>query len=77
LLFLFSSVLISSFLFPFLGLTATADLGYIVHTLLIPKQHGTSDTCTMEEEEGVLAFAEEHGLLTLGWVRFPYRASIF
>ncbi|KAJ7862988.1 hypothetical protein B0H13DRAFT_2565897 [Mycena leptocephala] len=50
-------------------LTATADLGYI--------QHGTSDTCTMDEEEGVLAFAEEHGLLTLGWIHTHPSQSSF
>ncbi|KAJ6529083.1 Mov34-domain-containing protein [Mycena vulgaris] len=26
---------------------------YVVSTLLIPKQHATSDTCTMDEEEGI------------------------
>ncbi|KAF8171796.1 hypothetical protein K438DRAFT_1460207, partial [Mycena galopus ATCC 62051] len=41
---------------------------YIVETLLIPKQHATSDTCTMDEEEGVLGFTEERGLITLGWI---------
>jgi STAM-binding protein len=39
-----------------------------VTTLLIPKQHGTSDTCTMDGEELVLKFVEERSLITLGWV---------
>ncbi|KAJ7871739.1 hypothetical protein B0H13DRAFT_1031854 [Mycena leptocephala] len=34
----------------------------------ISKQHATSDTCTMNEEEGVLGFTEERRLITLGWV---------
>ena len=42
---------------------------YIVTTLLIPRQHSTSDTCTMDEEELVLAFSENRSLITLGWVR--------
>lgn len=41
---------------------------YIVTTLLIPRQHSTSDTCTMDEEELVLEFTEKRSLITLGWV---------
>ena len=41
---------------------------YVVTTLLIPKQHSTSDTCMMDEEELVLQFTEERHLITLGWV---------
>ena len=45
---------------------------FVVTTLLIPKQHSTSDTCTMDEEELVMSFTEERSLITLGWVRkFP------
>jgi STAM-binding protein len=42
---------------------------FVVTTLLIPTQHSTSDTCTMDEEELVLKFTEERSLITLGWVR--------
>lgn len=45
---------------------------YVVTTLLIPKQHGTSDMCTMDGEELVLSFTEERSLITLGWVRFSF-----
>jgi STAM-binding protein len=41
---------------------------FVVTTLLIPKQHSTSDTCTMDEEELVMSFTEERSLITLGWV---------
>ena len=53
------------------GLLLGKDKGhkYSVTTLLIPKQHSTSDTCTMDEEELVLQFTEERSLITLGWVR--------
>lgn len=44
---------------------------FVVTTLLIPKQHSTSDTCTMDEEELVMSFTEERALITLGWVCFP------
>jgi hypothetical protein len=46
------------------------DRLYVVTTLLIPKQHGTSDTCAMDdsEEEPVMQFMEDHSLITLGWV---------
>lgn len=52
------------------GLLLGKDRGskYVVSTLLIPKQHSTSDTCTMDEEELVMRFTEERGLITLGWV---------
>lgn len=52
------------------GLLLGKDKGhkYVVTTLLIPRQHSTSDTCTMDEEELVLQFTEERNLITLGWV---------
>ncbi|KAJ6559372.1 Mov34-domain-containing protein [Mycena vulgaris] len=40
---------------------------FVVETMLIPRQHGTSDTCTMDEEEGVLIFTEERGLIAIQW----------
>lgn len=56
------------------GLLLGKDKGhkYAVTTLLIPRQHSTSDTCTMDEEELVLQFTEERSLITLGWVNSPY-----
>ena len=45
---------------------------YVVTTLLIPKQHSTSDTCTMDEEELVMQFTEERALITLGWVSLGF-----
>jgi STAM-binding protein len=52
------------------GLLLGKDKGhkFVVTTLLIPRQHSTSDTCTMDEEELVLQFTEERNLITLGWV---------
>jgi hypothetical protein len=41
---------------------------YVVTTLLIPKQHATSDTCAIDEEELVTQFTKERSLITLGWV---------
>lgn len=56
------------------GLLLGKDRGdkFVVTTLLIPKQHSTSDTCTMDEEELVLQFTEERSLITLGWVGFNF-----
>jgi STAM-binding protein len=53
------------------GLLLGKDKGgrYVVTTLLIPKQHSTSDTCTMDEEGLVMRFTEVRSLITLGWVR--------
>jgi STAM-binding protein len=52
------------------GLLLGKDHGrrYVVTTLLVPKQHSTSDTCAMDEEELVMQFTEERSLITLGWV---------
>lgn len=54
------------------GLLLGKDKGskFVVTTLLVPKQHSTSDTCTMDEEELVMQFTEERNLITLGWVSF-------
>ena len=52
------------------GLLLGKDMGgrYVVTTLLIPKQHATSDTCAVDGEEFVIQFTEERSLITLGWV---------
>ncbi|KAG7445371.1 Mov34-domain-containing protein, partial [Guyanagaster necrorhizus] len=52
------------------GLLLGKDKGhkFVVTTMLIPKQHSTSDTCTMDGEELVLRFTEERNLITLGWI---------
>ncbi|KAF9448002.1 Mov34-domain-containing protein [Macrolepiota fuliginosa MF-IS2] len=50
---------------------------YVVTTLLIPKQHGSSDMCTMDEEELVLGFTEERSLITLGWIHTHPSQSCF
>src|SRR6266404_2954034 len=56
------------------GLLLGKDKGgkFIVTTLLIPRQHSTSDTCTMDEEELVMQFTEERSLITLGWVCYRF-----
>ncbi|KAI9349860.1 hypothetical protein DFJ73DRAFT_625413, partial [Zopfochytrium polystomum] len=41
---------------------------FFVTTLMVPKQHGTSDTCTTEDEEGLFAALEERGVIAMGWV---------
>ncbi|KAN0094413.1 hypothetical protein V8E55_002700 [Tylopilus felleus] len=50
---------------------------YVVTTLLIPRQHSTSDTCTMDEEELVMQFTEERALITLGWIHTHPSQSCF
>ncbi|KAF8624346.1 hypothetical protein AX17_007173 [Amanita inopinata Kibby_2008] len=61
------------------GLLLGKDKGskYVVTTLLIPKQHSTSDTCTMDGEELVLQFTEERSLITLGWIHTHPSQSCF
>lgn len=43
------------------------DQLFITH-LLIPKQSGTSDSCSTENEEEIFTFQDEHDLITLGWI---------
>ena len=52
------------------GLLLGKNMGgrYVVTTLLIPKQHATSDTCAIDEEELVMQFTEGRSLIILGWV---------
>lgn len=40
----------------------------IVKALLIPKQEGTANTCSMRGEEGLVKVQMERGLIALGWV---------
>lgn len=41
---------------------------FSISTLIIPKQTATSDTCTMTNEEELIDYAEERGLIMLGWI---------
>ncbi|KAF9462259.1 hypothetical protein BDZ94DRAFT_1261890 [Collybia nuda] len=61
------------------GLLLGKDKGtkFVVTTLLIPKQHSTSDTCTMDEEELVMQFTEGRNLITLGWIHTHPSQSCF
>ncbi|KAI9459317.1 hypothetical protein F5148DRAFT_983485 [Russula earlei] len=61
------------------GLLLGKDKGgrFVVTTLLIPKQHSTSDTCAMDEEELVMQFTEERSLITLGWIHTHPTQSCF
>ncbi|KAJ3551771.1 hypothetical protein NM688_g4515 [Phlebia brevispora] len=61
------------------GLLLGRDKGnkFVITTLLIPKQHSTSDTCTMDEEELVMQFTEERNLITLGWIHTHPTQSCF
>lgn len=56
------------------GLLLGKDRGgrYVVTTLLIPKQHATTDTCAIDDEELVVQFLEQRYLITLGWVRHHF-----
>ncbi|EJD07044.1 Mov34/MPN/PAD-1, partial [Fomitiporia mediterranea MF3/22] len=41
---------------------------FVVTILLRTKQHWTSDTSNMDEEELMLDLTEKRGLITLGWI---------
>ncbi|ETI49519.1 hypothetical protein, variant 3 [Phytophthora nicotianae CJ01A1] len=44
------------------------DRKLIITTLIIPKQEGSSDMCTMTNEEELYDFCFSNELLTLGWI---------
>ncbi|KAF8064849.1 hypothetical protein FPV67DRAFT_1419581 [Lyophyllum atratum] len=50
---------------------------FIVTTLLIPKQHATSDTCRIDGNELVTEFTEARSLITLGWIHTHPSKSCF
>ncbi|EMS20061.1 STAM-binding protein [Rhodotorula toruloides NP11] len=52
------------------------DVFTVTH-LLVPKQEGTSDTCTTMNEEEVFEFQDRRGLLTLGWIHTHPSQTIF
>lgn len=45
--------------------------------MLVPKQTGTSETCTTTHEEEQLAFQEDNDLMTLGWIHTHPTQSVF
>ncbi|KAI8975457.1 hypothetical protein BDF20DRAFT_914385 [Mycotypha africana] len=48
-----------------------------VTTLIIPKQTGTSDTCTTENEEELFEIQDRYDLLTFGWIHTHPTQSCF
>ncbi|CAO3636054.1 unnamed protein product [Cunninghamella blakesleeana] len=46
-------------------------------TLIIPKQTGTSDTCTTQNEEELFEFQDANDLLTFGWIHTHPSQSCF
>ncbi|GAA5843272.1 hypothetical protein JCM9279_002044 [Rhodotorula babjevae] len=57
--------------------TQHKDGKFVVSHLLVPKQEGTSDTCTATNDEETFAFQEQRGLMTLGWIHTHPTQSIF
>ncbi|OAD72247.1 hypothetical protein PHYBLDRAFT_177688 [Phycomyces blakesleeanus NRRL 1555(-)] len=48
-----------------------------ITTLILPKQTGTSDTCSTENEEDLFEFQNKHDLLTFGWIHTHPTQSCF
>jgi len=50
-------------------LAGTINHGQLIIThLLIPKQIGTADSCTTQNEEEIFDYQDQHDLITLGWI---------
>ncbi|XP_013396532.1 STAM-binding protein-like [Lingula anatina] len=41
---------------------------FTITNLLVPKQSGTSDSCSAEDEEAIFDYQDKHDLITLGWI---------
>lgn len=50
---------------------------FTISHLVIPKQTGTTDTCTTTHEEEQFEFQDSRGLLTLGWIHTHPTQSCF
>jgi hypothetical protein len=44
----------------------------IVTHLLVPKQNGTADSCTTQNEEEIFDYQDQHDLITLGWIHVSF-----
>ncbi|ETK89401.1 hypothetical protein, variant 7 [Phytophthora nicotianae P10297] len=53
------------------------DRKLIITTLIIPKQEGSSDMCTMTNEEELYDFCFSNELLTLGWIHTHPKQDCF
>lgn len=40
----------------------------IITHVIVPKQHGTSDSCTTMNEEDIFEIQDQQNLITLGWI---------
>lgn len=40
----------------------------LITHVIVPKQKGTSDSCTATNEEDLFAFQDTHNLITFGWI---------
>lgn len=50
-------------------LAGTLNHGQLIIThLLVPKQNGTGDSCTTQNEEEIFDYQDQHDLITLGWI---------
>jgi hypothetical protein len=45
-----------------------ADDVFHLTTVMIPKQHATSDSCDTLDDVAILEHVERHGLMVLGWI---------
>ncbi|CAG0921094.1 unnamed protein product [Notodromas monacha] len=41
---------------------------FVVTDMLVPKQTGTSDSCTTSDEEEIFEYQDQRSLITLGWI---------
>ncbi|CAH0477812.1 unnamed protein product [Peronospora belbahrii] len=53
------------------------DQKLVITTLIIPKQEGSSDMCTMTNEEELYDFCFSNELLTLGWIHTHPKQNCF
>lgn len=44
----------------------------IITHVIVPKQYGSSDSCTTMNEEDIFDIQDQHNLITLGWIHVSF-----
>lgn len=47
----------------------------LITHVIVPKQNGTSDSCTTMNEEDIFDIQDQQNLITLGWIHVGYPSN--
>lgn len=49
----------------------------LITHVIVPKQNGTSDSCTTMNEEDIFDIQDQQNLITLGWIHVSFLLLLF